>query len=190
MGSNHDDAAAWLSEHGDYLYAYCMSRLYDEETSADLVQETLLAAWKNRAGFKGEASLRTWLTGILKHKITDHIRQAIRQRKLAEESQNDPTADWFDDSGKWVDAPQAWAGTPEALYRDSQFRKILDMCLKRLPEKQRQVFVQREMGGVESSEICKNSEISTTHLHVLMHRARLALRTCLDINWFGGERRT
>jgi len=188
MSRLEEDATAWLQQHGDYLYGYCMSRLYDEELAADLVQETMLAAWKNRASFKGDSTVRTWLTGILKHKIIDHIRKNIRQRQLTEESQDDPAAAWFDAGGKWLDAPQAWAATPESLYSDSQFRKVLDACIKKLPQKQRQVFLLRELSDLESSEVCKSCEVSATHLHVLMHRARLALRSCLELNWFGGKR--
>ncbi|MDQ7011172.1 MAG: sigma-70 family RNA polymerase sigma factor, partial [Mariprofundaceae bacterium] len=82
----------WLSEHGDYLYRYAMARLRNPELASDMLQETLLAAWKGSKSFKGNSSVRTWLVGILKHKITDHIRREIRNRKLAEEIEVDPTS--------------------------------------------------------------------------------------------------
>jgi RNA polymerase sigma-70 factor (TIGR02943 family) len=168
--------ASWLQEHGDYLYRFALSRLSgDTELARDMVQETLLAAWKGRESFGGRSAVRTWLVGILKHKITDHIRLQIRNRQLHEDIETDPTSDWFGADGHWQ----------EALLGDADFQRILQRCLDALPALQRNVFVLRELGGDDSGAICKACEITATHLHVLMHRARMALRTCLDVNWFG-----
>ncbi|MDX8402701.1 MAG: sigma-70 family RNA polymerase sigma factor [Mariprofundaceae bacterium] len=175
----------WLEEHGDYLYRFAFARLRDEEAAAEMVQETLLAAWRGRAGFKGEASVRTWLTGILKYKIIDHIRRQIRDRDLADELENDPTSAFFDASGHWADHPRPWRDDPARLCEDAHFRETLDRCLEGLPEKQRLAFGMREIGGDDTPTICKALDITPTHLHVLIHRARLALRKCLEIHWFG-----
>jgi len=175
----------WLSEHGDYLYRYAMSRLHDEELAADLLQETLLAAWKGRDSFSGDSSLRTWLTGILKHKIIDHIRREIRSRNLTEAVESDPTSSMFNADGSWAEAPRAWKENPEELAESEQFRKVLDDCIDRLPEKQRTVFSMRELAGEDTETICNEAEITPTNLHVMIHRARLALRKCLEFNWFG-----
>lgn len=184
--SETPDPQSWLVEHGDYLYGYAMSRLRNDDLAADLVQETLLAAWKGRHNFKGDSTARTWLTGILKHKITDHIRAEIRSRNLAEAVENDPTSRWFGADGAWQEAPRTWSDNPEQLCRDDEFRAVLQECMERLPEKQRLVFEMREFSGDETETICKALEVSTTNLHVLLHRARLALRGCLEKNWFGG----
>jgi len=178
---------SWLSEHGDYLYGFAMSRLRDPELAADMVQETLLAAWKGHKNFKGGSSVRTWLVGILKHKITDHIRAEIRKRDLASAVESDPTSDYFDATGHWNDAPLAWKHNPEELTANEQFRHVFDECMERLPAKQQQVFRMREFSGDSAETICKACEISATNFHVLMHRARLALRKCLEFNWFGRE---
>jgi RNA polymerase sigma-70 factor (TIGR02943 family) len=178
--------ASWLQEHGDYLYRFALSRLSgDTELARDMVQETLLAAWKGRESFGGRSAVRTWLVGILKHKITDHIRLQIRNRQLHEDIETDPTSDWFGADGHWQEAPKAWRTNPESLLGDADFQRILQRCLDALPALQRNVFVLRELGGDDSGAICKACEITATHLHVLMHRARMALRTCLDVNWFG-----
>jgi len=187
MTTENLDAQEWLSDHGDYLYGYAMSRLRDDELAADLVQETLLAAWKGRHNFKGDSSLRTWLTGILKHKITDHIRAEIRKRNLNDAVESDPTSAWFGADGAWNEAPRAWSDNPEQLCRNEQFRTVLQACMERLPEKQRLVFEMRELAGDDSDTICNTLEVSSTNLHVLIHRARLALRGCLEKNWFGGR---
>jgi len=176
----------WLKDHGDYLYRYAMSRLHDSELSADMVQESLLAAWKGRENFAGNSSVRTWLTGILKHKIIDHIRKEIRDRKLADAVESDPTSSLFNADGSWAEAPRAWQENPEELCKSEQFQKVLQKCIGKLPERQRTVFSMRELAGEDTETICNETDVSSTHLHVLIHRARLALRKCLELNWFGG----
>ena len=183
---DQDLVASWLEAHGDYLYRFALSRLAgDTEQARDMVQETLLAAWKGRKDFAGRSAVRTWLVGILKHKITDHIRLQIRSRQLHEDIEGDPTSDWFGADGHWLEAPRAWRANPESLFEDSDFRRVLQRCLDALPALQRDVFVLRELGGEDSGTICNSCNITATHLHVLMHRARMALRGCLDLNWFG-----
>jgi len=183
-----DDPHGWLEAHGDYLYAFAYSRLHDDELAADMVQETLLAAWRGKQGFQGASSTRTWLVGILKHKITDHIRREIRQRELNERAGNDPTSSYFDHRGRWQEAPQRWDLDPERLLDNGTLQKALHDCVRRLPIKQRRVFQLREIAGEDSRDICKELDITSTHLHVLMHRARLALRQCLERHGFAGGR--
>lgn len=188
MQSASNSPETWLTEHGDYLYRFAMSRLHDSETAADLVQETLLAAWKGRDNFAGNSSTKTWLVGILKHKIIDHIRKEIRGRELSESLEEDPTSAYFKDDGTWAKAPTAWRDDPEALYKSEQFNNTLEECLAKLPEKQHRVFRMREIIGEDTDAVCKACDISATHLHVLIHRARMALRACLEFNWFGGSK--
>jgi RNA polymerase sigma-70 factor (ECF subfamily) len=177
----------WLSEHGDMLYRFAMQRAQDADLAADLVQDTLLAAWKSKDSFSGDSSVSTWLIGILKHKWIDYLRKEIRQRQYAELADNDPTA-WFDvDNGKWKDKPLPWHDDPASLCQSEQFMLILKLCTKHLPDKQRLIFEMRELQGLSSEEICKVCEITPTNLHVILHRARLGLRSCLDKNWFGGQ---
>jgi len=180
-----DDPHVWLNEHGDYLYRYAMSRLHNEELASDLLQETLLAGWKGFARFAGQSSIRTWLTGILKHKIIDHIRHEIRERKLAEAVENDPTSVYFNENGSWSEAPKAWKENPEELCSSEQFHAVLESCVDKLPEKQQLVFRMRDVTGEDTETVCKSCDITATHLHVLLHRARLSLRKCLEFNWFG-----
>lgn len=178
----------WLTDHGDYLYRYAVSRLCDGEQAGDMVQETLLAAWRGRDRFAGKSSVRTWLVGILKHKIIDHIRKEIRDRKLSEAVKSDPTSSLFNADGSWIEAPENWKENPQELCENEQFRHVLQGCIAKLPEKQQIVFRMREISGEDTETVCKEAEITPTHLHVLIHRARLALRTCLEFYWFGGRR--
>ena len=188
MRSGNDAAlmAAWIDEHGDALYRFALSRLAGEvEPAREMVQEALLAAWQGRQDFAGRSSVRSWLIGILKHKIVDHIRMQIRDRSLHEAAQADPTSDWFAADGHWRQAPKAWHADPASLCEDADFRHTLQHCLDALPDQQRQVFVLREMEGEDTQAICKGCGVTATHLYVLMHRARMALRACLEFNWFG-----
>ncbi|RMG91186.1 MAG: sigma-70 family RNA polymerase sigma factor [Zetaproteobacteria bacterium] len=178
-------AEGWLEEHGDHLYRFAMLRVRDPEVALDLVQETLLAAWQGRDRFRGSSSLRTWLVGILKHKITDHIRREIRDRELGKAVENDPSSMFFKADGSWNENQHAWKEDPEILCRNHQFRGVLEDCLERLPDKQQKVFMLREMAGEATDAVCKICNITPTHAHVLLHRARLALRKCLEINWLG-----
>jgi len=187
MSENQLNPEKWLQEHGDYLFRYALSRLHDQDLAADMVQETLLAAWRGHERFKGDSALRTWLVGIMKHKIIDYIRKDIRHRKTSENLENDPTSVHFAENGEWQRSPSTWSENPEALCDDSQFRDVLKQCLQHLPDKQQRVFEMRELAGAESDEICNTCDITPTHLHVLMHRARLGLQACLQEHWFGGK---
>jgi len=180
----------WLSEHGDYLYRYASFRLSDAEAARDMVQETLIAAWKARENFRGDSSARTWLVGIMKHKITDHVRKEIRTRNLSEAAESDPTSHWFNADGSWAEAPRAWADNPEELSENNQFREVLHDCIGKLPDNQRSVFSMRELAGEDSDTVCNEMDITPTNLHVMMHRARMALRRCLEMNWFGGAKQS
>lgn len=176
------EPSAWLMEHGDYLFRYARRRLFSDELAEDAVQECLLAAIKSRGGFAGGSSERTWLTGILKHKIVDLIRKQAREVTAPEGQDEDGGDDWeslFDRSGHWVDTIRDW-GNPESELEKSRLRLILDECFRRLKGAQARVFSLRELSGLSNEEICKELSISETNAWVLLHRARLSLRECLD----------
>jgi len=185
MAKSDQEAERWLNEHGDYLYRYGLFRLSNEELARDMVQETLIAAWKGRNNFRSDSSPRTWLVGIMKHKIIDHVRREIRTRQLSEALETDPTSDFFDSSGHWNQPPKGWQDDPEQLSSNRQFAEVLQHCVGALPEQQRHVFTLREMNGENTDSVCNSCDITSTNLHVIMHRARLALRHCLEKNWFG-----
>ena len=157
--------------------------LRSREAAEDAVQETLLAALAAESSFAGRSNLRTWLTGILKHKIVDAIRRSSRERPLegvdGEATVEDLEA-LFDETGHWREAPQAW---PEQALEDKQFLAALERCLAMLPARTGQVFLMREHLGYETADICKELAITPTHCWVLLYRARVALRDCLEKGW-------
>jgi RNA polymerase sigma-70 factor (ECF subfamily) len=164
-----------------YLLRYARLQLRDRAAAEDAVQETLLAALAGEKGFAGRSNLRTWLTGILKHKIIDLIRKAAREQPLPDEEAG--LDGLFDRSGHWIDPPAEWR-SPEASLETQQFFARLEECLARLPAKTARAFMMREHMGLETGEICKELAVTPTHCWVLLHRARLALRECLQMNWF------
>jgi RNA polymerase sigma-70 factor (ECF subfamily) len=178
------DFRAELEALRPYLLRYASLQLRNPDAAEDVVQETLLAALSMQASFEGRASLRTWATGILKHKIIDAIRRASREQAL--QAGEEDLADFdalFDESGHWQERPSPW-DDPDGALHQKQFLAALEACLKGLPARTSQVFMMREHMGFETAEICKELGLTSTHCWVLLHRARMALRLCLEKTWF------
>lgn len=176
------DPERWLNDHGDYLFRFARRRLYTDELAEDAVQECLLAAIRSRAGYGGMSSERTWLTGILKHKIVDLIRRQAREVTAPGGAGEDDSGDWealFDRSGHWVSPLREW-GDPVAELEKSRIRQALDECFRRLKPALARIFSLRELSGLSNQEICNELGITPTNAWVMLHRARLSLRECLD----------
>ncbi len=181
------DIAAQLDAHRGYLLRVARLQLRDEALAEDVVQETLLAALAG-SGFSGKSSLKTWLTGILKHKIVDAIRRKQREPLLASTFDDECDIEDLDGLfkgpfGSW-DAPPADWGDPEQALNRSQFFDIMDFCLEKLPPNTARVFMMREVMDLEAAEICKELAITANNLWVILYRARMSLRECLEKNWF------
>jgi RNA polymerase sigma-70 factor, ECF subfamily len=166
-----------------YLVRYASLQLRDRNAAEDAVQETLVAALAGEAGFGGRSNLRTWLTGILKHKIIDTIRKGGRETPIESDEALEAL---FDVNGHWPTFPAAW-DDPDRSLEQKQFFVALEMCLEGLPEKTARAFMMREHLGLETDEICKELGVTSTHVWVLLYRARMALRKCLEMNWFGKQ---
>ena len=178
-----EDFRSQVERQRPYLMRYAALQLRDAAAAEDAVQETLLAALAGEAGFGGRSNLRTWLTGILKHKIVDAIRRASREAPAAGEGEDADFDSLFDERGHWREAPAAWEN-PDGALEQKQFFAALEMCLERLPARTARAFLMREHLGVETEAICKELGITPTHCWVLLHRARMALRLCLEAGWF------
>jgi RNA polymerase sigma-70 factor (ECF subfamily) len=181
-------AVRWLADHGDALYRYALVRARDTHVAEDLVQETLLAALGSSSNFAGRSAERTWLIGILKHKIVDHLRAAIRHQPLTElQSQAGP--DIFDKNGNWKVRVSKWECDPHTMVENVEFQSVLASCLSKLPPRIALVFWLRELESMTSDEVCEELEITPTNAWTMLHRARLGLQRCLSVNWFesGGK---
>ena len=185
------DFASRCNSHRRYLLRVAVLQLRDNDVAEDVVQDTLLAALQGAGSFSGRSSLKTWLTGILKHKIVDVIRRKGRQPVLAsldEECQIDDLDALFDESGHWENPPADW-GNPESALSQQQFFDVMQICLDKLPPNTARVFMMREVMDLTSEEICKELSIPSTNLWVILYRARIALRQCLEQNWFASPGR-
>lgn len=175
------DPARWLAEHGDVLYRFALGRLRDPQTAEDLVQDTFLAALKGADSFSGRSQERTWLIGILKHKIIDHFRKHNRMflSEDLEMKELDPHA-FLDRKGEWTLGQAAWITDPEQAYERKEIWASLEDCISHLPERHKQIYVLRELQDQPAEEICETLDVSPSNLWVSLHRARLQLRDCLS----------
>lgn len=175
----------WVNLHGDYLYNYAYSRVQLKETAEDLVQETFISGLKSIKSFRGDSSELTWLVAILKRKVIDHYRKLSRKKETIASQFSTPFQDNGDFEGQWIleRTPKDWQIKHEDPMRQSEFIFILEMCIAALPEKWRSVFVLKVMEEIKSEEVCKEIGCSSSNLWVIIHRARLQLRECLEIRW-------
>jgi RNA polymerase sigma-70 factor (ECF subfamily) len=187
------DPERWVEEYGDELFGFAAARVRDRAIAQDLVQETFLAAIKASQSFAGRSSERSWLFGILRNKLVDYYRRQNREVALGDLELPLPEEQGvFCTSGigrgGWVMklAPNAWE-TPDGTLVSKEFQEVLKSCLSRLPDKVAQVFLLREIDGVTSEEICKDLGVSPNNLWVMLHRARMGLRRCLEVHWFGNK---
>ena len=195
---NTDVASAadrWVGEHGECLFRFALVRVRKPEVAEDLVQETFLAAVRGYEKFGGRSSERSWLCGILKNKIVDHFRKLGRETSFTDmEFLSDEFSEKFVSAGFWNHdkGPCEWKPDADEVMHRTEFWQTMRDCLGKLPQKVRDVFTMREMDDVPSKEICATLSISDNNLWVMLHRARMALRECLEMNWFGqrteGER--
>ena len=179
------DPETWLDHYGDSLYRYALLKTSNSSIAEDLVQDTLLAALKGHASFKGQSSEKTWIIGILKHKIIDHYRKSSREQPL-EQDENLTQYDeiLFDEKGHWRNPVQSW-GNPSQAIDNMGFMQAVKDCLETLPGPQAELFMLSEFQDIDNESICKLLDISSTNnLWVILSRVRSRLRECIDLNWF------
>jgi RNA polymerase sigma-70 factor (ECF subfamily) len=179
-----------IEQHRSYLLRFALLQLRDASAAEDAVQETLLAALQGAERFGGRSAVRTWLVGILKHKIIDHLRKAQREPsidELAGEASTDDMDALFRQDGHYAEQPASW-GSPDGALEQRLFFEALERCMEALPPNTARAFMLREVMGLETAEICKELSISSTNCWVLLYRARTALRGCLEKSWFATER--
>lgn len=177
-----------LVEHRVYLMRFARLQLRNNAWAEDAVSETLLAALSKPQAFGNRSQLKTWLVGILKHKVIDMIRSNTREVARPDED-SDSEGDELDKlgfkaDGHFADTPNDW-GDPHQTLQQSQFFQVLDACMERLPPALGRLFLMREWLELSSQEICKELTLTPTNLYVQLHRARLRLQECLNIQWFG-----
>lgn len=181
------DPATWPEAYGDRLYRYALSRVSDPRAAEDLVQEALLTGFKSRAKFKGESSELTWLTGILRFKIFEHYRRQAREVPLGPADEDDGREEaLFPEGRHWAPGaePKDWGDEPHARAQSAEFFAALRACLDALSPGVARAFVLREMEGVEHHAAAEALGVKPGHLAVLLYRARMRLRACLERSHF------
>jgi RNA polymerase sigma-70 factor (ECF subfamily) len=185
MPETIENPEQWVDLYADDLFCYALKFISNRDTAQNLIQETFLAALKNRHTFAGQSKAKTWLIGILKNKISDHLRSKYREIPVSQLVDQEAIDSFFDSqSSHLTQEPKAWAFNPSFHIENKEFWSTFQECLKGLPERTAQAFCLREIDGMESKEICKVLGITTTNLWVALHRARIQLRGCLGKHWF------
>lgn len=171
------------------LVRFAVLQLRNETLAEDVVQDALIAVLEKPDRFAGQSSLRTYVTGILKHKIVDVMRASRREFQI-EAGEDQADADIIDalfkPDGHTMDMPRRW-GDPDATLEQKDFFRVLEVCLDKLPARTARIFMMREWLEFDTDEICKELGISTSNAWVMLYRARVQLRECLDLNWFGNR---
>jgi RNA polymerase sigma-70 factor (ECF subfamily) len=177
-----------LAEHRSYLLRFAHLQLRNAAWAEDVVSETLLVALSNPQAFQNRSQLKTWLVGILKHKVLDVFRQRAREVSMDNEVHDEGSHSLdglvFKADGHFESAPSDW-GNPEQNLNSLQFFGVLEACTEKLPVAMGRAFLMREWLELSCEEICKELDLTPTNLYVQVHRARLRLRECLELNWFG-----
>lgn len=187
-----DDLTHQIGSHRDYLLRFARLQLRNETWAEDAVSETLLAALSKPQAFEQRAQLKTWLVGILKHKVIDTLRQQRREVSLCGNDDDAGADDLLDQAlfksdGHFSEQPANW-GNPEQELGSRQFFAVLEACAGKLPASQGRLFLMREWLELSCDEICKELGLSPTNLYVQLHRARQRLRECLELNWFASPK--
>ena len=180
------DPRQWVAAHADYLYGYAITRVNDEEQARDLVQDTFLAALQRVDKFEGRSSERTWLTAILKNKIVDVYRKKSSGLKPVTISEPDMEPDnFFGEDGHWLfeHGPKSFGIENEDHLEKKEFQQILQKCLAKLPVLWKAVFTMKHIDDEATETICTEMKVTSANFWVIIHRAKLNLRACLQKNW-------
>jgi len=184
--SNSLNPNLWVDAYADYLYRYAITRVNNAYVAEDLVQETFLAGIKGLDSFRGNSNEKTWLTAILRRKIIDHYRKKASHRMVLVDAPDDRFGSHGMMNDHWIEekAPREWTIQADHEFENKEFNDILKTCIEHLPDHWASCFILRIIEEMKSDEVCKELNISPSNFWVMLHRARLQLRDCLEKSWF------
>lgn len=178
------DPERWVKEHGDIMFRYAYVRLKSHAVAEDIVQETFLAAMKAQERYQGRSSERSWLMGILRHKLIDYLRKAAREVKMEDlEPEGFENSVLFKEVGIPTWQPPKWHFNPRKVFEQKEFWDVFSSCLAGLDKRMNLAFTMKELEGMTTEEVCKELEVEPTYLWVILYRARNNLKACLEKNW-------
>lgn len=172
-----------VDDHANSLYFFALARVNDTSIAEDLVQETFLSAVKSLERFESKSELKTWLIGILKHKIMDYYRKSSREKDFLQDTSDNPDI-LFDNKGHWLAPVADWSQDPDKYLENKEFLAVFKECVKTLPRVFKRIFLMHEVDGISGKDICKVFKLSSTNYWVKLYRMRMRLRACLETNWF------
>lgn len=188
--NHHLEPSQWLDRYGDYLFSLAFLKLNNRETAEDMVQETFVSALKAKDSFRNESAEKTWLVAILNNKIIDHYRKKDVLKDAGDylpETENSFSSHFFDPAtGHWLDntGPASWKEAADKKVNRSEFYKIIRYCVEKMPPKLVPVFLAKFLEEEDSEKICKDLKITPSNYWVIIHRAKVLMRSCLEKNWF------
>ncbi|MEO5501457.1 MAG: sigma-70 family RNA polymerase sigma factor [Ginsengibacter sp.] len=181
---------SWVEAYSDKMYSWALYKTNNKETSEDLVQQTFMIAYQSFDKFEDRSNPKTWLFGILNHKIADHFRKIYRNPVINESDRNpeagkDFLDTFFDADGSWIkeQRPKPWPEDAH-LFDNADFIKIMHSCMNKLPSNWFAVINLKYLEEKKGDLICQELEITPTNFWQILHRAKLQLRKCLEIHWF------
>ncbi len=179
------DPERWVQEHGDVMFRYAYVRLKSHAVAEDIVQETFLAAMKAQERYQGRSSERSWLMGILRHKLIDYLRKSAREVKVEDVEEMEGLQDslLFKGAGIPQWQPPKWHFNPRKVFEQKEFWDVFSSCLANLDQRMNIAFTLKELEGLSTEEVCKELGVEPTYLWVILYRARNALKKCLEKNW-------
>ena len=179
------EPSEWLGAYGDYLFRFAMQRVRNRAVAEDLVQDALVSALKSWPQFEGRSSVRTWLTGILLNKVIDYFRGAEQRLVTSKEPEElaGVVEKHFNALGIWNSVLTDWASNPQKHLENKDFLGVLSGCVGKLTHVAQRVFILKVLDGLPTEEVCNILKVNPSHLWVLVHRARMALRDCIELNW-------
>jgi RNA polymerase sigma-70 factor (TIGR02943 family) len=182
MPVTNEEIISWVRTYTKELFSYTLAKVHQKQIAEDLVQETFLSAYQSYVNFKGKSSEKTWLFSILKHKIADYYRSKY---KSGVEVPSSVLEQYFDQNDRWKAEfrPKDW-GDEEALLDDPEFKRALNQCFEKLPQKWSVAVQLKYLEEHDAEKICLQLELTQFNFWQIIHRAKLQLRNCLELKWF------
>ncbi len=185
--NKNNEISSWVKLYTKELLKYCFYKTSDLEVAENIVQDTFEAVVKSYDSYHRDSNPKTWIYAILNNKIKDYYKSKKNQFVSLEDYHHGDKDDYFDDDDGWKkeSAPKDWLDESSNNVLDNEeFVKIFQLCIEHLPANWRECIKMKYILNVKGTEICDVLSISQANFWQILHRAKLDLRKCLEINWF------